>query len=76
MNVARFMDIGVLEEGYIYELASPTLTNAKKNGTIRVITDFRELNLLLKHQMSPFSIPKIGHIICSKESFIFSSVSD
>jgi hypothetical protein len=38
------VDIGVLEEDYSYEWASlvPSFAIPKKNGTIRVVTDFRK----------------------------------
>jgi hypothetical protein len=54
------VDIGVLEEDYSSEWASPSFAIPKKNGsrTIRVITDFRKLNLLLKRRMSPISYSK------------------
>jgi hypothetical protein len=40
------VDIEALEEGYSSELASsfPTFEISKKNGTIRVVTDFTKLN--------------------------------
>jgi hypothetical protein len=55
------MDIGegLLEIDYSSERASPSFSIPKKNGTIRVVTDFRKLNILLK--CHPFPIPKIGH---------------
>jgi Reverse transcriptase (RNA-dependent DNA polymerase) len=47
---------------------------AKKNGTIRVVSDFRKLNSsLLCH---PFPIPKIGDRIRSMEGFTFARVLD
>jgi hypothetical protein len=52
------VDIGVLEEDYSSECSSPSFAIHKKNGTIRVVTDFTKLNLLLKRH--PFPIPKIG----------------
>jgi hypothetical protein len=54
------VDIEVLEEDYSSEWASlfPSFVIPKKNGTIRVVTDFRKLNLLLKHNMSPISYSK------------------
>jgi hypothetical protein len=56
------VDIGVLEEDYSSEWTSPSFANSKKNGTIRVVTDFRKLNLFLKHLMSPISYSKdLGH---------------
>jgi hypothetical protein len=56
-EMVRFVDIGVLEEDYSSEWASkiPSFAIPKKNGTIRVVTDFRKLNLLLKLQLSPIS---------------------
>jgi hypothetical protein len=43
-EIVRLMDIGVLEEDYSSEWASyiPSFTIHKKNGTIRVVTDFRK----------------------------------
>jgi hypothetical protein len=56
------VDIGVLEEDYSSECAScsPSFAIPKKNGieTIRVITDFRKINLLLKSRVSPIYYSK------------------
>jgi hypothetical protein len=51
------MDIGVLEEDYSSEWASPLLAIPKEKGefTIRVVIDFRTLNLFLKRRVSPIS---------------------
>jgi hypothetical protein len=46
-EITRLVDIGVLEEDYTSEWASSTFAISKKNGTIRVISDFRKLNSLL-----------------------------
>jgi hypothetical protein len=59
-EIVRLVEIGVLEEDYSSGWASPSFAIPKKNGTIRVVTDFRKLNLLLKHPSHPFPIPKIG----------------
>jgi hypothetical protein len=61
------VDIGVLGEDDSSEwtFMSPSFAIPKKNGTIRVVTVFRKLNLLLKRH--PFSIPKIGGMIRSME---------
>jgi hypothetical protein len=65
-EIVRLVEIGVLEEDYSSECASlyPSFAIPKKNGTIRFVTDFRKLNLLLKHPSHPFPIPKIGCIGC------------
>ena len=73
-EIARLVEIGVLEEDYTSEWASPTFAIAKKNGTIRVVSDFRKLNSLLKRH--PFPIPKIGDMIRSMEGFTFATALD
>jgi hypothetical protein len=56
-EIVRLVDIGFLEEDYSSEWASlfPSFAIPKKNRTIRVVTDFRKLNLLLKRRMPPIS---------------------
>jgi hypothetical protein len=77
-EIVRLVDIGVHEKEteYSSEWAClfPSFTISKKNGTIRVVTDFRKLNLLLKRH--PFPIPKIGDMIRSMEGFTFASALD
>jgi hypothetical protein len=52
-EIVRLVDIGVLEEDYSSEWASPSFAIPKKSGrtSITVVTDFRKLNLLLKQRM-------------------------
>jgi hypothetical protein len=56
------VEIGVLEEDpdYSSEWSSISLSFAipKENGTIRVVADFRKLNLLLKCRVSRISYSK------------------
>jgi hypothetical protein len=68
------VDIGVLEEDYTSERASPTFAISKKNGTIRVVSDLRKLNSLLKRHSLP--IPNIGDMIQSMEGFNFATALD
>jgi hypothetical protein len=83
-DIVRLVDIRVLEEepDYSSEWASTSSSFAipKKNGasTIRVVTDFRKLNLLLKRRNHPFPIPKIGQadMIRSMERFTSASALD
>jgi hypothetical protein len=75
-DIVRLVDIGVLEEDYSSECASriPSFAIPKKNRTIRVVTDFRKLNLLLKRH--PFPILKIGDMIRPMGGFTFASALD
>jgi hypothetical protein len=75
-EIARLVDIRVLEEDYFSEWASlcPSFEIPKKNRTIRVVTDIRKINLLLNHH--PFPIPKIGDMIRSMVGFTFASALD
>jgi hypothetical protein len=59
-EIVRLVGIGVLEEDYSSEWASlfPSFAIPKKNGTIRVLTDFSSLNLLLKRRVSPIFYTK------------------
>jgi hypothetical protein len=59
-EIIRLVDIGVLEEDYSFEwdFVCTSFAIPKKNGTIRVVTDFRKINLLLKHKTSPISYSK------------------
>jgi hypothetical protein len=54
-EIVRLVGIGVLGEDYSSEWASPSFAIPKKNGTIRVVNDFRKLNLLLKHNIISYS---------------------
>jgi hypothetical protein len=76
VRFVRLVEIRVLEEDYSSEWASlsPSFAISKKNGTIRDVTGFRKLNLLLKRH--PFPIPKIGDMIRSMEWFTFASALD
>jgi hypothetical protein len=59
-EIVRLLDIGVLEEDYSseWDSSSPSFAIPKKNVTIRVVTDFRKINLLLKRIMTPISYSK------------------
>jgi hypothetical protein len=56
------VDIGVLEEDYNSEWVSlvPKFAIPKKNGTIRVVTDFRKnrAHLIVETSKSPISYSK------------------
>jgi Reverse transcriptase (RNA-dependent DNA polymerase) len=76
MKIARLVDIGVLEEDYSSEWAFPTFAIAKKNGTIRVVSDFRKVFLNSCLKCHPFPIPKIGDMIRSMEGSTYATALD
>jgi hypothetical protein len=57
-EIVRLVEIGVLEEDYSSKWDSPSFEIPKKNGTIRVVTDFRKLKLKLKRRLSLISYSK------------------
>jgi hypothetical protein len=61
-EIVRLLEIGVLEEDYSSEWLSVFSTFAipNKNGTIRIVTDFSKVKLLLKRRVSPILFPKLG----------------
>jgi hypothetical protein len=69
------VDIRVLEKDYSFEWSSPSFAIPRKNGTIRVVTDFRKLNLLLKRGMSPISYFKVwGHDLFNGRVYLCFSI--
>jgi hypothetical protein len=73
-EIARLVDIGVLEADCTSEWASPTSAISKENGDIGVVFDARKLNSLLKRH--PFPIQKIGDMIQSMKGFTFTTSLD
>ena len=59
-EVDRLIKIGVLKKINNSQWAAPTFIIPKINGTVRFISDFRELNKTIK--IKRFPIPKIQHL--------------
>jgi hypothetical protein len=59
-EIARLVDIGVLEEDYTSEWASPTFAISKKNGTIRVVSDFRKVFSIPYLNVTHFLYQRLG----------------
>jgi hypothetical protein len=59
-KIVRLVDIGVLEEetDFFSERASPSFSIPKKNGILRVVTDFMKTGTQLIVEMSPISYSK------------------
>jgi hypothetical protein len=79
-EIVRLVDIGVLEEEYSSEWASifPSFVFPKKNGTIRVVNDFRKNRTQLIVETSTISYSKDWEtiLIRSVEGFTFASALD
>ena len=73
-EIQRFCDIGVMEKSYDSEWAAPTFIQRKKTGDIRVLTDFRRLNAVLKRK--PFPLPKISDLLLKLEGFQYATAID
>ena len=54
--------------------ASPTFAQLKKTGDIRVLTDFRKMNLAIERK--PFPLPRIGETIQRLERFLSATALD
>jgi len=73
-EVQRLIDIGVLEKCSDSEWASPTFIIPKKNGTVRFITDLRQVNKKIVRK--PFPIPKISDVMQKLEGFQYATALD
>jgi hypothetical protein len=73
-EIDRLETIGLLTRVQSAEWAAPTFVIPKKNGTVRIITDFRMLNACLKRK--PFPMPKIPEIFRGMEKFKYATTLD
>jgi hypothetical protein len=67
MEVERLVEIGVLKKVNRLEWAAPSFIIPKKDGTVRLIDNFRELNKWIKQK--PFPIPNIQDMLLNLEGF-------
>jgi len=73
-EVERLISIGVLEKCSDSEWASPTFIIPKKNGTVRFITDLRQVNKRIIRK--PFPIPQISDVMQKLEGFQYATALD
>ena len=73
-EVERLCKEGVLEKDSNSEWAAPTFIVPKKEGTVRFVTDFRQLNKALKRK--PFPIPNIQDILQKIGGFTYATALD
>jgi hypothetical protein len=73
-EINQLETIGLLTRVQSAEWAAPTFVIPKKNGTVRIITDFCMLNACLK--LKPFPMPKIPEIFRGMENFKYATTLD
>ena len=73
-EIERMCRLGILRRVNDSEWGAPTFCQAKKNGTIRILTDLRELNKLIKRK--PFPIPKVQEMLLKLEGFTYATSID
>ena len=74
MEVKRLCELNVLKRINRSEWGSPTFIIPKKDGTVRFISDFRELNKQIKKK--PFPLPKIQDLLLKLEGFQYATSLD
>jgi hypothetical protein len=74
LEIQRLCDLGVLKKVNRSEWAAPTFIIPKKDGTVRFISDFRQLNLRIKRK--PYPIPKIQDLLLKLEGFKYATSLD
>ena len=73
-EISRLCQIGVLKKVNHSEWAAPAFVIPKKDGSVRFISDFRELNLRIKRK--PYPIPKISDLMLKLEGFQYGTSLD
>jgi hypothetical protein len=73
-EINRLVEIGVLERIEASEWGSPSFIIPKKQGTVRFLTDFRQLNKRLVRK--PYPLPKISDMLQNIEGFRWASAID
>ena len=73
-EIQRLCDLGVLKWQEGSEWASPTFIIPKKDNTVRVISDFREVNKRIVRK--PFPLPKISTVLQELEGFTYATALD
>ena len=73
-EIQRLCDLGVLQWQADSDWALPTFIISKKDNTMRVVSDFQELNKRIVRK--PFPIPKISMVLQELEGFIHATTLD
>jgi len=64
----RLVELGVLERAeHLLDFAAPTFIIPKKDGTVRWVSDFRELNKIIQRKVYP--LPHINSILRKRKGY-------
>jgi hypothetical protein len=74
MEIQRLCDFGVLKGQADSEWALPTFIIPKKDNTVRVVSNFRDINKRIVR--NPFPIPKIRTVLQELEGFTYATALD
>jgi Reverse transcriptase (RNA-dependent DNA polymerase) len=74
VEVEWLVEVGVLKQVNRSEWAAPTFIIPKKDGSIRFISNFCELNIRIRRK--PFPIPKIQDMLLKLEGFKYDTSLD
>ncbi len=74
LEVERLCEIGVLKKVNRSSWGAPCFIIPKTDGTIRFLSDFRELNKLIRRK--PFPLPKIQELLMKLEGFTMATSLD
>jgi len=70
----RMIHFGILEPALHSPWASPSFAIKKKNGSVRIVTDFRKLNsMIVRH---PYPLPKLLDIFARVDGFTHATALD
>lgn len=73
-EIDRLTNIKVFRKSHDSEWAAPTFVQPKKTGDVRILTDFRRLNAVLKRK--PFPLPKISDLLQKLSGFRYATAID
>ena len=73
-EIDRLVRAGILRKVNRSEWAAPTFIIPKKDGTVRFISDFRELHIRIRR--TPYPIPKIQDLLLKLEGFRYGTALD
>jgi hypothetical protein len=68
-EIDRLVEIGVLEPCGATDWAAPTFAVPKKDGGVRIVSDFRALNKVIHRRVYP--LPRIQDILAKRSGYAF-----